>query len=221
MEFYVVIPASGSGIRFGSGVPKQFLKYRGKEILFHTLDRFASCSRVKSVFLSIHPDYLRKKSFLGKLSDYKKPLVVSAGGATRQESVYRSLKKINCRPTDRIIVHDAVRPFLSTELIERLMDASKGEDCVIPGLKLHDTIKRIDKIGYVKETIDRNSLTSVQTPQIFRYDKLMKAFETAFKKKYTGTDEASLMEKAGFKVKVIEGEITNIKITTKKDIKLK
>lgn len=221
MEFYVVIPASGSGVRFGSGIPKQFLKYRGREILLRTLDRFASCSRVKSVFLSVHPDYLGKKNFLDKLSACRKPLVVSAGGATRQESVYKSLRKIKCKPGDRIIVHDAVRPFLSKKLIERLMDASGNEDCVIPGMKLHDTIKRIDKKGYVVETIDRDTLRSVQTPQIFRYDKLMKAFDIAIKKKFTGTDEASLMEKAGFKVRIIEGEITNIKITTKKDLKNK
>ncbi|MCE1164675.1 MAG: 2-C-methyl-D-erythritol 4-phosphate cytidylyltransferase [Bacteroidetes bacterium] len=221
MEFYVVIPASGSGVRFGSNIPKQFLKYRGREILFHTLDRFASCKRVNSVFLSIHPDYLNNKSFLEKLGAYKKPLVVSAGGATRQESVYKSLRKIKCKPSDRIIVHDAVRPFLSAGLITRLMDASAGEDCVIPGIKIHDTIKRVDKNGYVVETIDRDTLRGVQTPQVFRYDKLMKAFEIAAKKNFTGTDEASLMEKAGFNVKIIEGEITNIKITTKKDLKIK
>jgi len=221
MEFFVVIPASGSGVRFGSGIPKQFHKFGNREILFHTLDKFLSCNKVNSVFLSLHPDYLRKKSFLEKLSASAKPLIVSRGGATRQESVYRSLCKIKCKSTDRIIIHDAVRPFVSRDLIDRLISASKREDCVIPGLELHDTIKRIDSKGYVLNTIDRGTLRSVQTPQVFRYDKLMKAFELAFRGNYTCTDEASLMEKAGFKVKIIGGETSNIKITTRKDIKIK
>lgn len=221
MEFFVVIPASGSGVRFGSGIPKQFHKFGKREILFHTLDKFLSCKRVNSIYLSLHPDYLRKKSFLDKLSGSVKPLVVSRGGATRQESVYRSLLKIKCKSTDRIIIHDAVRPFVSSKLIDRLISASKREDCVIPGLELHDTIKRIDRKGYVRDTIDRETLRSVQTPQVFRYDKLMKAFELAFRGNYTCTDEASLMEKAGFKVKIIEGETSNIKITTRKDVKIK
>lgn len=219
MEFFVVIPASGSGVRFGSGIPKQFLKFGSKEILFHTLDKFFSCKKINSVYLSLHPDYLQKKNFLDKLSRSAKPIVVTPGGATRQESVYKSLRKIKCKSTDRIIIHDAVRPFLSGELIDRLIAASKREDCVIPGLELHDTIKRIDKKGYVLNTIDRDTLRSVQTPQVFRYDKLMKAFELALRGNYTCTDEASLMEKAGFKVKIIGGELTNIKITTRKDLK--
>jgi 2-C-methyl-D-erythritol 4-phosphate cytidylyltransferase len=221
MEFFVIIPASGSGIRFGSGIPKQFLKYNNKEILLHTAEKFFMNKNIHSVFISIHPDYLQKKNFLDKLGSYPKPVLISQGGATRQESVYKSLRKIKCKNNDRIIIHDAVRPFLTQTLLNRIIEASKNEDAVIPGIELHDTVKRIDKKGYVTETIKRETLRSIQTPQVFRYDKLMKAFEKAVRNKFTGTDEASLMEYSGYKVKIIDGETTNIKITTKKDLKKK
>ncbi|MDD5363511.1 MAG: 2-C-methyl-D-erythritol 4-phosphate cytidylyltransferase [Ignavibacteria bacterium] len=221
MEFFVIIPASGSGVRFGSDIPKQFLKYNNKEILLHTVEKFFLNKNIHSVFISIHPDYLQKKNFLDKLGSYSKPVLISRGGATRQESVYKSLRKIKCKNTDRIIIHDAVRPFLSRNLLDRIIEAAKTEDAVIPGIELHDTVKRIDKKGYVTETIKRETLRSIQTPQVFRYDKLMKAFEKAVKNKFTGTDEASIMEYAGYKVKIIDGESSNIKITTKKDLKNK
>ncbi|MCI0473948.1 MAG: 2-C-methyl-D-erythritol 4-phosphate cytidylyltransferase, partial [Ignavibacteria bacterium] len=114
--------------------------------------------------------------------------------------------------------HDAVRPFFSRKLLNKLIEASTDYDCVVPGIRLTDTVKLTDDKGLVLKTVPRENLWSIQTPQIFTYAKLSKAFDYAAGHKYVGTDEASLMEYAGFKVKVIEGELSNIKITTRKDL---
>lgn len=219
MEFYLIIPASGTGSRFGLKTPKQFYKLEGKEILVHTLNRFNPNNRIKSIFVSTGKEYVNKISALVKNHEINKVREVCVGGKHRQDSVYNALKEIVCKPDDVIIVHDAVRPFVSNELIDRLMSESKKYDCVVPGLPLTNTIKKTNAKGIVINTIPRENLWSIQTPQFFKYKKLMKAFELASMKKIIGTDEAALMESAGYKVKVIEGESSNIKITTRKDVK--
>jgi 2-C-methyl-D-erythritol 4-phosphate cytidylyltransferase len=219
MEFYLIIPASGLGSRFGLKTPKQFYKLNGKEILVHTLNRFNSCKRIKSIFVSTRREYVNKISLLVKKHKLGKAGNVVVGGKHRQDSVYNALKELNCKPDDVIIVHDAVRPFVSANLINRMINESVNYDCVIPGLPLTNTIKKTNKKGIVVNTIPRENLWSIQTPQFFKYNKLMKAFAYAKANKIIGTDEAALMEYAGYKVKVVEGEKTNVKITTRKDVK--
>lgn len=219
MEFYLIIPASGLGSRFGLKTPKQFYKLNGKEILIHTLNRFNSIKRIKSIFVSTRNEYVIKISLLVKKHRLSKVGNVVVGGKHRQDSVYNALKELNCKPDDVIIVHDAVRPFVSANLIDKMMDESVKYDCVIPGIPITNTIKKTNKKSIVINTIPRENLWSIQTPQFFKYNKLIKAFEYAKANKLIGTDEAALMEYAGFKVKVVEGEIANVKITTRKDVK--
>jgi 2-C-methyl-D-erythritol 4-phosphate cytidylyltransferase len=219
MEFYLIIPASGTGSRFGLKTPKQFYKVDGKEILIHTLNRFNSNKRIKSIFVSTRKEYIKKISLLVKKHRIRKVENIVTGGKHRQDSVYNALRGIDCKPDDIIIVHDAVRPFVTNRLISDLMEESVKYDCVIPGLQITNTIKKTDKRGIVINTIPRENLWSIQTPQFFKYGKLMKAFDFARSKNLIATDEAALMEFAGYKVKVIAGESTNVKITTRKDIK--
>jgi 2-C-methyl-D-erythritol 4-phosphate cytidylyltransferase len=219
MEFYLIIPASGTGSRFGLKTPKQFYRLEGKEILIHTLNRFNPNIRIKSIFVSTGKEYINRISTLIKKHGIDKVENVTVGGKHRQDSVYNALMKIECNPDDIIIVHDAVRPFVSDKLINKLMDEALKYDCVVPGLPLTNTVKRTNKNGIVLDTVPRENLWSIQTPQFFKYKKLIKAFEVAGKKKIIGTDEAALMEYAGFKVKVVEGESSNVKITTRKDVK--
>ncbi len=219
MEFYLIIPASGTGSRFGLKTPKQFYKIDGKEIIVHTLNRFNSVRRIKSIFVSTGKEYVNRISSLAKKHRINKVGNVCIGGKYRQDSVFNALKTIKCSPDDIIIVHDAVRPFVSDKLINKLMDESVKYDCVVPGLPLINTIKKTDSKGIVINTVPRENLWSIQTPQFFKYSKLMKAFSKAKKDKFIGTDEAALMEYAGFKVKVVEGESSNVKITTRKDVK--
>jgi len=219
MEFYLIIPASGLGSRFGLKTPKQFYKLNGKEILIHTLNRFNSNKRIKSIFVSTGKEYVNRISALVNKHKLGKVENIVVGGKHRQDSVYNALKDINCKPDGIIIVHDAVRPFVTGLLINRMMDESVKYDCVIPGLPLTNTVKKTNNKGIVINTIPRENLWSIQTPQFFNYTKLMKAFEFARINKLIGTDEAALMEYAGFKVKVVEGENSNVKITTRKDVK--
>lgn len=220
-EFHLIIPASGSGIRFGSRTPKQFLKIDGTEILILTMNRLISDNRIKSVIISAQKKYIGKIENLVNKYSFRKVKEVVEGGKFRQDSVYNCFKKTICGDDDRIIIHDAVRPFVSRRLLNNLLTDSLGNDCVVPGLKLTDTIKLTNAEGIVMKTVPRENLWSIQTPQVFSYVKLRKAFDYARRHKFIGTDEASLMEYAGFKVKVIEGELSNIKITTRKDLVLK
>ncbi len=219
MDFYLIIPASGMGNRFGLKTPKQFYKIDGKEILIHTLNRFNAVKGIKSIFISTKEEYIDTIQSLIKKYKIKNVKKVLVGGEYRQDSVYNALMEIKANNNDRIIVHDAVRPFVSKSLIKNLMVESINNDCVIPALRLTDTIKLTNEKSFVVSTISRDNLWSVQTPQIFNYHKLIKSFKKMKQSGFIGTDEASLMEYAGYKVKVIEGETTNIKITTRKDLK--
>lgn len=219
MDFYLIIPASGSGNRFGTKTPKQFYKIDGKEIIVHTLNRFNAVKSIKSIFISTKLDYVDFINHLIKKHKFTKVNKVLVGGEHRQDSVYNALMEIKANNNDRIIVHDAVRPFVSKKLIEKLMVESLKTDCVVPALRLTDTIKLTNEKSFVIRTVSRDNLWSVQTPQIFNYHKLKKSFQKMKQSGFIGTDEASLMEYAGYKVKVIEGETTNIKITTRKDLK--
>jgi len=218
MNFYLIIPASGTGNRFGLKTPKQFYKTRGKEIIVHTLSRFNSVKDIKSIFISAKKEYVKRIYLLAARNKLHKVRNVVIGGKLRQDSVYNALMSIDAVKGDRIIIHDAVRPYFSAKLLKRLMQESLKYDCVIPALQITDTIKLTDDKNNVVCTIPRKNLWSVQTPQIFEYSKLVNAFALAKQEKFIGTDEASLMEFAGYKVRIVEGEKANIKITTRKDI---
>lgn len=218
MEFFVIVPASGSGIRFSSGIPKQFLKLRGREIITRTLSVFNSIKEINSIAVSVQEQYFGKLKSIIKNNDLKKVRYIVCGGKRRQDSVYNALLALDCRPSDRIIVHDAVRPFITKKFVKRLMEESIRCDCLVPGLPISDTVKRTDDRGYVSETVPRKNLWRIQTPQVFRYEALMESFSYAYSKKLEGTDEAALMEYAGFKVKIIHGETENNKITVKEDL---
>lgn len=219
MSYFVIIPASGSGIRFSNKTPKQFIKISGKELINHTLNVFNSINNIDSVIIATQKKFfgrIKKIVFENRLEKVTK---IVMGGERRMDSVYNALMNLNCKSKDYIIIHDAVRPFVSKDLIERLIKETKKFNAVIPGLLITDTVKRTNKKLIIQDTISRDSLYRIQTPQVFRYDILVKSFEKAYKDNYTGTDESSIAEYAGYKIKLIEGEASNIKITVKKDLK--
>ena len=219
MGIKLIIPASGSGIRFGSKTPKQFLKIDGKEIIAHTVSRFHNINLIDEIIIPAKKEYFsRLKNIIRKNNFYKIEKIVE-GGKLRQDSVYRGLINLNCGAEDIILIHDAVRPYISSKkILEIIMEAGK-EKCVIPALKIPETVKKVDRKNFVEKTINREDLRIVQTPQAFRFDILKKSFEKAFRDNFTGTDEASIVEHSGYKVKVIEGEKGNIKITEKSDVR--
>ncbi|MBK8550814.1 MAG: 2-C-methyl-D-erythritol 4-phosphate cytidylyltransferase [Ignavibacteria bacterium] len=220
MKVKVIIPASGSGERFGGKTPKQFLKIDGKEIIAHTLEKFNSISLIDEIIISTQLEYFVKLSTIIKKYNLKKVKKITEGGKLRQDSVYNALINLECDRDDLILVHDAVRPFISNKKIIELVKAAGKEKCVILGLPVNETIKRVDKNNIVTETLDRNNVWAIQTPQAFQYSILLNAFEKAMSENFIGTDEAAIVENAGIDVKVMEGEKRNIKITVKGDVRL-
>jgi len=218
MKFYVIIPASGSGVRYGSKLPKQFIRIDGKEIIAYTLQKFDSLKSVDSIVIATQKKYINKLRYLVKENKFRKVLNIVEGGKTRHDSVSNGLKALRPDKNDFIIVHDAVRPFITVKKIRELMKEVKDCNAVIPGLRINDTTKEVSKNNIIRKTIPRENLWIAQTPQLFRYDILKRAFEKADENKFKGTDESSIVEYAGYKVKIIEGEKTNVKITTNEDI---
>ena len=219
MKFYAIVPASGTGVRFTGRIPKQFVKIKGKEIIAYTLNSLHKMTGIDSITIATRKEYFSKIMKIVFENKFEKVTKIVEGGEHRMDSVYSALQNIICNEKDFIIVHDAVRPFIEKGLIKRLVAETKKHNVVIPGLLINDTVKRTDGKQVVTETISRENLYRIQTPQVFRYDVLMKSFEKAYRENYIGTDEASITEYAGYKTKVIEGEASNIKITLKEDLK--
>ncbi len=222
MECKVIIPASGTGTRFGGKTPKQFIRLgeSNREVLVYTIGKFHSMREVKEIVIATHKDFTTRVKKIVKANNFHKVRSVVPGGKTRQTSVLNALKSLDCKKNDIILVHDAVRPFITRKKISEIIREMKHHNAVIPGLKISDTLKRVSNNNYIVATMPRDNTWRVQTPQAFKYGLLMKAYDKAIKDKFTGTDEASLIEHANYKVRIIEGERTNIKITTRDDLKV-
>lgn len=219
MKIKVIIPASGSGVRFGGKIPKQFLKIDGKEVIVHTIEKFNGVKSIDEIIIAAKPEYFVKLSILIRKYKLTKVKKIVEGGKRRQDSVYNALMNSECKKNDLILTHDAVRPYISRNKICEIIKSSIKNGSVIPGMPVSETVKRTNKQYFVEETISREKLFLIQTPQAFRYDILKKSFEKAIKENFIGTDEAAIVENAGYKVKVIEGENANIKITVKADLR--
>lgn len=218
MKCVVIIPAAGIGTRFGGQLPKQFSDYDSIPILIHTLKLFERVDEVANVIVAITPsweDYTKDMISIHSLLKVNK---IIEGGKERQDSVFNALNSLNTNEYDIVIIHDAVRPFASSELVRKIINTAGEYGAVVPALTPKETIKQIDDKGMVQRTLDRNTLCAVQTPQGFRSEIINSAYKKAIDNNFYATDDAALVEYAGFPVKVIEGEETNIKITTKFDI---
>lgn len=219
MSFFTVIPASGSGTRFGGKIPKQFLKVNGREILAYTLKKFESIDFLKGIVIAAKPEYFSLISEIVSKYRFKKIIGIVSGGETRMASVFNGLSVLNCSKNDIVAVHDAVRPFVSKSHLVTLFRFCEKYGSVIPALPVPDTVKEIKNKNFISRTISRENLMLAQTPQVFRYGEMLKSYEKAMIDNYIGTDESSILEYAGYKVRIIEGERKNIKITTKEDSK--
>lgn len=214
----VLVPAAGSGVRMGRGTRKQFLLLGGIPILAHTLRRFEDLAEVGEIIPIVPEDEM--EDCLDKCVEcqgLKKVRRVVPGGAHRQDSVYNGLRAVE-PGCDYVMVHDGVRPFVTHDLISGLIEAVKGLDGAILAVPAKDTLKEVTKDNMVKRTLDRKLCFQVQTPQLFRFAALLDAFERAYADGYYGTDEASLVERRGGRVKVVAGSYVNIKITTPEDM---
>lgn len=212
-----IIVAAGIGKRFGSDLPKQFLYIKNKPILQLCLEKFLSVERINTIILVAHQDYFdQTKNILHTLNTSKK-IEITIGGKERQDSVWNGINEALKSSPDIILVHDAVRPLVSSKLINNIIDATIKYSAAIPAIPVKDTIK-VCEGEFLVQTLNRNLIYAVQTPQGFETSLLTSAYKKAFEEEYYSTDDASLVERLGIKIKLVEGEHNNIKITTKEDL---
>lgn len=209
-----ILLAAGRGQRVGSEVPKQFLNLAGRPMLCHSARTLAASPRVGALVVAVPPDACDAPEVEG----LDKVAAVVAGGATRQDSLHRALERLP-DPTDTVMVHDAARPLLDGRLIDQLLDAL-DEDCdgVIPAIPLEDTIKRVSADLMVQGELDRRGVWRVQTPQVFGRRVLQEALARAQAEGHQSTDCSQMLTRAGGRVRVVEGDPLNFKVTLAADL---
>ena len=215
----IVIAAGGRGRRMGGGVPKQFMTLAGQCIITRVVKPFASTGAVTQIVVVVPPRFIELTRRMLRRQGWKKTITVVAGGRDRQESVWNGLEAFTVKP-EIVLVHDAVRPFVTKELIRRVITMTRRYRAVVVAVPVTDTIKLEGVEGFAGRTVDRSRLWSAQTPQGFQYETLVRAERAARRSGYRGTDEASLVERLRVPVRIVRGEPGNIKITTKTDMDL-
>jgi 2-C-methyl-D-erythritol 4-phosphate cytidylyltransferase len=237
MKVVVIIPAAGLGTRMApmpkamgnqkkAPPSKQFTELGGTPILIHTLRKFAAVDAVSEIWIALRESEI--VGFRARLESeakdvLKKKVELVVGGEHRQQSVENALNAVTAAADDIVLVHDAVRPFVTGEIIQEVIDASEKYGAAIAALPAVDTVKQVERTAegaLIKATIPRAGIVMAQTPQGFRYGVIKKAFDEASADGFLGTDEASLVERSGHEVAVVMGSSRNIKITAPADMEL-
>lgn len=213
-----VFPAAGQGRRMQTGINKIFLRLSDKPILIHTLLAFSRCSEIDNLIISVASDEVRTVERLLKTVPHLKPYKVIVGGSERQYSIANALKVID-EMTDIVLVHDAARPLISTEVISRTVASAREHGSGVVAVRATNTIKIAGDDMIIQSTPDRDHVWSIQTPQGFTKDIIMRAYAKAEAENYLGTDDSCLVERLDdVDVHLVEGDFSNIKITTPEDM---
>jgi 2-C-methyl-D-erythritol 4-phosphate cytidylyltransferase len=223
MQVFVILPAAGLGTRMAGPQPKQFLALNGLPILIHSLRAFAAVERVTAIYVAVRATEIERVE--AQVAEYGLSARVNVveGGDNRQESVSHALAALPAQADDIVLVHDAVRPLIDAATIDRTIDAVIEHGAAIVGLPAIDTIKHVERTAHgalITATIPREFVVLAQTPQGFRFGLLQKAFADATADGFIGTDEASVIERAGHPVAVVHGSQVNLKITQPGDLEL-
>lgn len=213
-----LIPAAGMGKRMGQKIAKQYLPLGDKPMLAHTLLAFQRAAEIDEIIPILSQEDM-ESCLRDVIEQYHitkvKTLVV--GGKERQDSVMNGLQKLE-KDASVVLIHDGVRPFVTHAMIKESVELAKKGGCVAVGVPLKDTVKEVDDKQMVRHTLERSRLWAIQTPQTFPVKVLKRAYEECFKHNIYGTDDATLVERAGGSVQVIMGSYENIKITTPGDL---
>ncbi len=212
----VIIPAAGKGKRMGASLNKQYLKLKGRPLLMYTLELFLKLSPAQIVVVVSEGEKEIFQKYI--LTPLNSPGVqVVTGGKTRQDSVRAGLKALN-ETLEYVCIHDGARPLASPRMVKEVFRACQEVGGAAAGVPLKDTIKEVDSSGFVIHTPRREGFIAVQTPQIFRRDFILEAYEKAAEEGFCVTDDTALLEKYGKKVKIVPGSYDNLKITTPEDL---
>jgi 2-C-methyl-D-erythritol 4-phosphate cytidylyltransferase len=218
MRTIAIIPAGGSGKRMQGSLSKQYLLLNGIPVLAHTLMVFQCTPMIHDVLLVVPAGDIEFviKTIIEKYGVSKVSQVLP-GGKERQDSVKKGLDAAG-DDYDVVVIHDGVRPFISEELIRLSVLEACMEEAVTTGVPVKDTVKMVDQGGWIMETLSRNRLWLTQTPQAFKREVIKEAYRSAYDDHFYGTDDASLVERIGVRVKMLRGSYENIKITTQEDL---
>ena len=212
MQKSVIIVAGGQGMRFNQELPKQFFYIRERPLLMHTIDLFHFYDRKMQIIVGIHENFLSHWESVCEQFNFDVKHILTAGGNTRFHTVKNALPSVN--PGNLVGIHDAVRPLLYRKTIDACYEAAENQGASLPCVELHDSVREITSSG--SRFVNRDSFRLVQTPQVFQYDILMKGYEQEYSDEFT--DDASVVEMAGFPVTMVGGNPENIKITTPEDM---
>lgn len=214
----VIIAAAGRGRRVGGPVPKQYLKIGGEPVILKTLRVFSELEEIDHIFIVTNEDYIDKCREIVESGGVKKVEAIVCGGSERQESVYNALQEVNRkRPgVEYVLIHDGARPYVNEETLLGVIKAAAENGAAAACVAMKDSVRKT--FGDKSISVDRNDYFAVQTPQGFKKSYLIEAYDKALKEGYRGTDDASLVERAGYEVKVVDGDYQNIKITTREDL---
>ncbi len=219
----VIFPAAGASRRMknslGTVTNKNFLELGGEIVLIRTLKIFSQIERVTNLIVVVAENEVAEVEKILSAEKNLKPYKIVVGGSERQYSITNGLKFLPAE-TEIVLVHDAARPLITKSTIENVIDAAEKFGCAIAAVPAKNTIKFVDAENFVKSTPPRNELVEVQTPQGFRKEFLLRAYEQAEQENFLGTDDASLVERLGEKIKIVQSDYRNIKITTPEDIKI-
>ena len=216
----VIMPAAGLSLRMGANVRKPFIMIGGKPIFFYTLEKFSRLKRVKEIIFVVNEK--DRSTVIEKWSDelkaYKVTKIVT-GGERRQDSIYNALAHLDS-DTNIILIHDAVRPLIKNDEIEAVIKSTEEKGAAIVASPMKLTVKKVDSNLEIVETVPRHDLWMAQTPQGFKRDLLVNAYDKIKDTIDEFTDDAEVVEKAGHTVGIVSGSYDNIKITTREDLKL-
>jgi len=217
LKVVAIVPAAGESKRMGE--KKEFLLLGDKPILAHALKPLEDHSQISEIILVVDEKSIEKcKREIIEKYDFKKIKEVIVGGEERQDSVYNGLKKVT-KDCDMVLIQDGARPFLTEDLITRSIEETEKHEAAVVAVPCVDTIKFAQKEKDMTiETLDREYLWMAQTPQTFRYEIILEAYEKAEEENFRGTDDASLIERMGMPIKIVKGSYDNIKITTPEDL---
>lgn len=217
MKTAVIILAAGLGKRMQAGCNKMFLTIQGKTVLEHTVQAFQNSDAVDGIVIVVREAELAQVQQMVPQKVYPKIIDYAGGGKERQDSVYCGLQVLP-REYERVLIHDGARPMVTQDLILRLLQPLSPSCGTVAGVPAKDTVKRVDKDGMVVETLERSQLWNIQTPQCFYTDTIRRCHQQAQQEGYYGTDDASLAERYGVSVQIVQGYYENIKLTTPEDL---
>lgn len=216
----VIIAAAGRGRRLGTSVPKQYLKIGGEYVLAKTIKAFEAIDEIDYIFVVTNEDYKETCARIVADCGFCKVEGIVGGGSRRQDSVYNALQEINARKpgVSMVLIHDGARPFVEEEVIRNVLKETENTGAAVACVAMKNSVRVMEPGMQASKSVDRTEYYSVQTPQGFRKSMLIDAYDQAYDDDFEGTDDASIVERVGYDIAIVDGDYGNIKITTKEDL---